>query len=536
LGDVVDCEILAYKRPSFIKKVDYKDILDELWKRRISTIPEEDTKIKKLIANVNFGLLEKGKNTAIKTHVFETLDEAKTNQAEKGGVVNYIRKYLSEEVEEEDDDGDKEIRLKHTQEGKEYYVLNVQDTAVLRDGFRYIKELLLQEFNSKLNKDYQALIGQGVKVYSVKTDAFVIAKADVEKARTLIQFGDNMGDWRVSKTDDYLLPSDSFKLVDNTEVEIVEPTAQRVEIKDEWDTKELCKVFEDKKRVMVRAEYGGCGKSYAAAYMKKLGHKVLFVCPTNKLAINTTGVTLNKLFGFGMADNDKITKFDDSKYDVVVFDEVYFYSVCNLQKIKRYCEKNPDKIIIATGDMNQLEPIECSGNNVDADYIDTCINKIFEYDVYLQENKRLKKKADKEKLRQFKKDIFDPKMLVADVIKKYFRTTNKFTTAYNIAYQNQTCANVAKQVRTNLNKEVDYEVGELLICRNYFKVKDYRFNVNYEYEVVKVGLKEVSLRDNSTEAVFVLPKCLVEKSFIFSYCRTCHSLQGSSIEEEYTIF
>ena len=176
LGDVVDCEILAYKRPSFIKKVDYKDILDELWKRKISTIPEEDTKIKKLIANVNFGLLEKGKNTAIKTHVFETLDEAKTNQAKYGGVVNYIRKYLSEEVEEEDDHGNKEIRLKHTQEGKEYYVLNVQDTAVLRDGFRYIKELLLQEFNSKLNKDYQALIGQGVKVYSVKTDALSLQK------------------------------------------------------------------------------------------------------------------------------------------------------------------------------------------------------------------------------------------------------------------------------------------------------------------------------------------------------------------------
>ena len=31
---------------------------------------------------------------------------------------------------------------------------------------------------------------------------------------------------------------------------------------------------------MIKAEYGGCGKSYTCKTMESKGHKVLFVCPT----------------------------------------------------------------------------------------------------------------------------------------------------------------------------------------------------------------------------------------------------------------
>ena len=55
------------------------------------------------------------------------------------------------------------------------------------------------------------------------------------------------------------------------------------------------------KRVMVRAEYVGCGKSYACKEMEKRGHKVLFVCPTNRLSQNNkeNGVTLHRFFSVG---------------------------------------------------------------------------------------------------------------------------------------------------------------------------------------------------------------------------------------------
>ena len=62
-----------------------------------------------------------------------------------------------------------------------------------------------------------------------------------------------------------------------------------------------------------------------------------------------------------------------------------------LTRIKKYCDENPDKIIIATGDTSQLEPINSLSNQFDYDYYsDHCINQIFKFEIYLEENNRLK--------------------------------------------------------------------------------------------------------------------------------------------------
>ena len=65
---------------------------------------------------------------------------------------------------------------------------------------------------------------------------------------------------------------------------------------NEWDVNELCDLFEAKRRVMIRAVFAGSGKSFACKAMENRGHKVLFVCPTNKLVQNNrdSGVTLNQ--------------------------------------------------------------------------------------------------------------------------------------------------------------------------------------------------------------------------------------------------
>ncbi len=52
-------EIVAVKTPSFIKQVNYKEIVDTLYNETISDNTVEDLHIKKNIANVNIGLLEK---------------------------------------------------------------------------------------------------------------------------------------------------------------------------------------------------------------------------------------------------------------------------------------------------------------------------------------------------------------------------------------------------------------------------------------------------------------------------------------------
>ena len=58
----------------------------------------------------------------------------------------------------------------------------------LKNGFGYIKELLLQYHGFKIYSDYHKLMDNNIKVYSVKSDAFVIAQKDVEQAQTIIDF------------------------------------------------------------------------------------------------------------------------------------------------------------------------------------------------------------------------------------------------------------------------------------------------------------------------------------------------------------
>lgn len=63
----------------------------------------------------------------------------------------------------------------------------------------------------------------------------------------------------------------------------------------------------------------------------------LFVCPYNKLcqALKKKGIeaiTLNMLLGIGCNDefNKKMSNFDVSCYDCIVFDEIFLYNTNNL--------------------------------------------------------------------------------------------------------------------------------------------------------------------------------------------------------------
>ena len=86
------------------------------------------------------------------------------------------------------------------QVGEPCFVLVMKAEKQLRNGFRYIKELLLQGHNHKLMQAYDLLAGAGVKVFSVKTDCFVIEAKAEAKARELLTFDQGIGTWRVSKT------------------------------------------------------------------------------------------------------------------------------------------------------------------------------------------------------------------------------------------------------------------------------------------------------------------------------------------------
>jgi hypothetical protein len=210
---VNDVKILYYKDPSFIRKVKYSDIVDNLYSTKISDNDKEDKYLKKIIANVNIGLLEKGVNKAEKSTMFDSLETARHYQAQYGGSIRSLRK--SEEVKELIDEDFKLYATEETDVGNKYYILNITDRADLQNGYRYIKELLLQFHNYKMYSDYNKLINAGITVCSVKTDAFTIRKPDLKHAKKLIDFSTNIGGWRFPKDNNIYLPGIDYKLVEN---------------------------------------------------------------------------------------------------------------------------------------------------------------------------------------------------------------------------------------------------------------------------------------------------------------------------------
>ena len=542
--DTNKLNILYYKTPSFIHEVNYNDYVKELWNKNISDEEELDKLIKKLIVNVNIGLLEKTGSTDQKSIVFKNLREASDFQLRHGGKIHKItemecRNETTYEGDIENDNFSMQIQTTE-EEGLEYYLVNVSDKATLNNGFIYIKELLLQDHNFKMCQDYNKLRKNSIIAVSVKTDAFVIKSEDVEKAKEVLEMKAGIGEWRTNKEgEEVKLPSETYQRKKNEldKIPVYKNTA--IKIKDEYDTKNIIEKVISAKHVMIRAKYAGSGKSYICEKMARMGMNVLFVCPTNKLVqkYGKEAVTVNKFFAIAVGD-EKLEKFDYSGYDVIVFDEIYFNGLRVLNRIREFVENNQDKIIVATGDGKQLKPVsELTNLQEHEEYADNCVDKIFKYNIYLKVCKRLRKEEDRKKLENIYIDIFENNVKVRELVEKYFKYTSDMNlNENNVAYLNDTCKEVANQIRKKQNRKGEYEVGEVMICREYLKSTEYKFQVNFKYKILNIIENMVVLEDEHNKKIQKISLDMLRKHFIFNYCFTCHSVQGSSIEGGITIF
>ena len=386
-------------------------------------------------------------------------------------------------------------------------------------------------------KAYYGLKDAGITVYSVKTDAFTIKAEDEFKAREVLDFHDEIGGWRVSKYDDIKLPTDKYKIVKNEVVKIPVYENEEIKLKDEYDMDEIWGHIYEKKQVMIRAKYAGCGKSYIAKHVKD--KKVLFAVPTNNLSqeCGMEALTVNKFFGFGVK-NEKMKECDYSDYDVLVFDEIYFNNIPTLVKIKELMDNNKDKIIIATGDTNQLPSVSEVSNTKDYQpYMDDCINQMFKYYIELKICKRLNTDEDRLKLENMYHDMLKTNMPYAEFIEKYFSFTDKIQNCdNNIAYTNATCKKVSKEIRKMKNIKDEFILGDLMICRNYMKTKHAVFNVNITYETTKINDAIITLRNVKTLDEQTIHISYLRKNFIYANAYTAHSKQGCSIDGDIVIY
>jgi hypothetical protein len=135
--------------------------------------------------------------------------------------------------------------------------------------------------------DHQILIYNINNVYTVKTDAFTIHADNLKIAEPLLKFDGGIGSWRLSKADGMANPK--VELMERNILEVKLPTNQltKLYIKYEYDREGICKLLEEHKQLMIKANTSGCSTSYMCEGMDDLGYNVLFICPTNKLIQNT---------------------------------------------------------------------------------------------------------------------------------------------------------------------------------------------------------------------------------------------------------
>ena len=551
--DLSNIKIIYYKIPSYIHKVNYKSIVDELWETQLGDNDDDDKQIKKKIANINFGMLEKSNNTAQRSVIFNSLKEACHYQRKHGGRIyaleeeTCIRKMvdLNEETDEEEEEEDK------TTFGETYYVLNTTDRKTLVNGFRYIKELLLQYHNYAMYEAYTKLEEKGVKVYSVKSDAFTIHQDDLNKVRPnpnhfiksyregILNFESAIGNWRVS-TSRINYPTEKYKFKYNKLIQIPLQENEALDVIDEWDTEAVCKQIIPNSPCMIRAKFAGSGKSYIGQYLNKMGYNVLFVVPHNRLSQEIEGkaTTLNMFFSIPVHKGDDLPCFDHSAFNVIFFDEIFMSNIYIYNKIREFVKNNPDKIIIGAGDTKQLQPINDLTNTQPHDqYADQCIDKIFKYSMYLKISKRVSDDEQRKKLEDAYNDMWVKEMPVDKWVEKHARYTNEINPHHmNIAYTNIRCKSVSDEVRRKLGKKGLYEVGEEMICRLYLKTDEgVKFNANIRYKILCINSKGITIENIKDKKKYTLTEELLNKHFRYGYCATCHSCQGASINNNIVI-
>jgi hypothetical protein len=398
--------------------------------------------------------------------------------------------------------------------------------------------------------------------FHIYPDCILFEKKNLKLVKTLFDFTDKIGCYKIEYGKD--LPSELVikRTRESPQIEkiinIVHP------ITNERDIKEVNKVITDSKRLLLLGELPGVGKTTTAC--NYVAQNKLFVCPYNRLCqelrkrsnaqkgASFSAITLNMLLGIGCNDqeNSKMAKYDVSGYDCIIFDEIFLNNTNNLKRINEFMNKHNDKTFIATGDTCQNSPIGMDHLNIEnkAQYLKDCVNQMFTNHIVLKECKRLKNKKDIEKLVELKKDILDVDKDVMETFRKYgiriIKKMSDLKTKHNICYFNDRCQKVNQHVHTNLIdteskkgiklKDMNYYTGLELVCKEHHKAAKVRLFVNYSYVITKINTKEFTICEPVEDKHFTLPTKMLLTKFRLPYANTNHSVQGLTIEENYTIF
>jgi hypothetical protein len=562
---VNEYNIIAVKKPSNLLDCNYKDIIEELYNNKISNDEEQDKFLKKYIINIITGLMEKKYNKRENCNVFKSLEEAILYRDKYGYNIQELKPLQKIEIfEEDEEDNYTRPKLSNIQEDfkTKYYIIKEQKSQLLENGFKYIKELIY-EINNRINYlNYKKLQRNKINVIGLKTDAFLIPVQDMDKVISIFNISGKIGDYKIKEKNINSIPTTTFELNINTYTEIKENTINNINIQNEYNTIEFIKHLKPSNNLIVKAEIPGAGKTWSIILSSiEMNKNLLIVSPNNLLCQqllfdiekkehnnNIDSITLHNLLGISInsEENIKKHKFNIEEFNIILFDEIYFYDFYLLSRIKNYMLENNNIIFVSTGDINQLPPITRDVNNVEYDnYKNFVIDDLFNNQIYLKINKRTISEEDKDKILNIKQDLLINNINIMDIIHKYnFKTIdnmNDIKTIKNISYYNKMNKLISEHVHYKLlNNETKYYTGLNVLCRSNNKLckdkNNKRLFTNFQYKIMDIDKKECKLYDELTKTEYLISLSKLETDFILPYAYTGHSSQGLTINEEITIF
>jgi hypothetical protein len=497
---------------------------------------------KKSIPNILSGLLLKKIHTKTKSHLF--VDETEANH------------YYDNQL------------YKITNEQNDIFVGIKSLQSRLTSGFYFIGHLIYDFARIKLFKlASAALTIPQTKLIGVKTDAvFIRAYGGEENPDIKFPVGefelktdDTFDSIGKIKYDNGKLPYNHITFNTLTEDHLKDnlyvpkpPTV--IELDDEYDQAQFEAIFKQYPRVLVGANYPGCGKTTSFLNYSK-GKNAVIVTPYNNLRQNlqrSTDVpvrTLAKILGEGVEDNQKGQAMDLSEVEMISFDEILLHKVNSLAKIEQLLNQYPNMWVHATGDEYQNKPIEVEKENgtksnvstfAQSYYVDI-INRMFPVQIRLKVNKRIKTDEDRTKFYALFDELLvahDDKKVLIDICKKYLPFVSELSQMYqicvnptNVVLENAT----ADIVNSYFRKQREMIPGDRVVCKKHYKKSKYTFYVNVEYAIESFGYIKVQLKDDDGTITELDTNTFLE-TFKLPYARTCHSLQGLTTGDYLNVF
>ncbi len=329
--------------------------------------------------------------------------------------------------------------------------------------------------------------------------------------------------------------------------------------------------IENHRRLLLRANVPGAGKSHSV--LSRYAKDTLVICPTNALCVafiqkypGVQAMTLHKFLRINvdMESNDRssssehdpttlgsIIAFREKQPEfnkVLLLDEIYMYPMALLNKLYFRLSTTSACRVYATGDPNQLPPVhEASGESLN-DITDEkarrmdAVNLLFPKQMELRVCKRAFNAQDNELMSSLCLRMRNPGFtmpMVRDLIKNNFTQVlgsqtiewmrSDPTKFISVCYYNATCHRIARSVLPGGSK---LHPGVVLVNRKRQCCRGGGIMmVNYEYEFIESeGYSDCTVECVMTKVRYKVSKAFVEKNMHWSQTRTCHSLQGSSVD------